>query len=188
VRATEDGEGENDQAAREETDLPMDDDPDELSQNALLSQAIRAIRKRRRMRTAEVAAAMGMPIRTYEHFESGTGRITYSRLVAFARATRSDPTAILAALPLRSPEFAVHCMDNKLMLIVFAGLRDLMEKLGSDIELLEPRSLISLMDRMVKDLQDHLSRRDLFTERWMEEKAGKLDGAFVDEPKRPKKS
>jgi transcriptional regulator with XRE-family HTH domain len=134
----------------------MDDTSDERSQNALLPRALRDIRKGRRMRAAEVATAMGLPIRTYEQFEAGTGRFTYPRLVAFARATDSDPVAILATLPLRSPESAVHCIDNKMMTIVFAALRDLLDKLGSDLELVEPRALIGAMDGLAKDLEDPL--------------------------------
>lgn len=157
----------------------MDEEPEEQNQNAILSQAIRAIRKHRRLRPTEVASAMGMPIRTYEHFESGTGRITYARLVAFARATDSDPVAILATVPLRSPKFALRCADNKLMTILFAAVRELDDLLQNDIELLEPRTIIGAMDRMNKGFDDHIRGRDLFAERWMEEKAVKVDGALL---------
>jgi transcriptional regulator with XRE-family HTH domain len=155
----------------------MSDEVEERGQNAFLCKAIKAIRQRRRMRVSEVATAMNLPVRTYEHFEAGTGRMTYARIVAFARATDCDPVAILASVPLRSPDFALRCADNKLMTIFFAALRELDDELQSDIELLEPRTLISAMDRLVKDLGDHLARRDLFAERWMEEKASKVDGA-----------
>lgn len=155
----------------------MNEKTGEQSQNAILSQAIRAIRAYRRMRSTEVAHAMGMPIRTYEHFEAGTGRITYARLVAFALATDSDPVAILATVPLRSPNFALRCADNKLMTIMYAAIRELDDSLQNDIELLEARTIIGAMDKLTKGFEDHIGGRDLYAERWMAEKAAKVDGA-----------
>lgn len=162
------------------------DKSEEHAQTALISKALRAIRNARRMKPSEVAAAMGMPVRTYEHFEAGTGRITYARLARFAQATDSDPVAILAVVPLRSSEFALRCADNKLMTIVMAALRELNEELGPDVEYLSVRTLIGAMDKLGKDLVDHVRRRDLFAERWMQEKATKVDGVTIpNKRKRP---
>lgn len=158
---------------------------EERSHATLISEAVRKIRKHRRMKPSEVAAAMGIPVRTYEHFEAGTGRITYARILRFAHVTDSDPVAILAVIFLRSTDFALRCADSKLMSIVIMTLRELDHELGPDLEYLSARTLVGALDKLGKDLVDHVQRRDLFAERWLEEKASKIDGAAF--PPRPKK-
>lgn len=143
----------------------------------LMAQVVRAIRKHRRMKPSEVAAAMGIPLRTYEHFERGTGRMSYARIRRFAAATDCDPIAIVSTLPLRSTEFALNCADNKLTTIAMAALSELNEELGADIGFLSTAALVSAFDKLSKDLIDEVRRRDQFAERWIEEKAAKLDGA-----------
>ncbi len=129
------------------------------------------------MRPSEVARALGMPLRSYEHFEAGRGRITFERIVKFAEVTNSDPLAIIATLPLQSPEFALNCADNKLMTILMIAMAELNEELGADIMYLEPRTLIGAFTRVRKDLVEHVSKRDLFAETWLEENASKIKGA-----------
>lgn len=143
----------------------------------LLSTALKAIRKDRRMRSSEVARALGMPLRSYEHFESGRGRFTFDRLVRFADATNSDPLAIIAVLALKSPEFALRCADNKLMTILMIAMSELNEELGDDIVFLEPGVLIGVFTRVVKDLTEHIAKRDLFAETWLKERSSKVQGA-----------
>jgi transcriptional regulator with XRE-family HTH domain len=144
---------------------------------ALLSAALKAIRKDRRMRPSEVARALGMPLRSYEHFEAGRGRITYDRLVRFAEATNSDPVALLAAIPLQSPEFALRCADNKLMTILTIALSELNEDLGDDIMYIESGTLIGAFTRVAKELAEHVRKRDTFAEAWLQEKSPKVRGA-----------
>ena len=144
---------------------------------ALLSAAMRAIRLDRRLRTSEVARALDMPLRTYEHFEAGRGKMTYDKIVRFAQATNSDPVAILLTIPLKSPEFALRCADNKLMTILTIALGELNEELGNDIEFIEPGTLIGVFTRVVKDLTNHVANRDLFAETWLNEESSKVDGA-----------
>lgn len=111
-----------------------------------------------------------MPLRTYEHFEAGRGKMTYDKIVRFAEATNSDPVAILLTIPLKSPEFALRCADNKLMTILTIALGELNEELGNDIEFIEPGTLIGVFTRVVKDLTNHVANRDLFAETWLNEK------------------
>lgn len=160
---------------------------DETAQDMILSKALRAVRLHRRLRPSEVAAAMGLPIRTYEHFEAGSGRVSYERIASFAKATNSDPLAILASVPLRSPELAVRCADNKLMTIAMASLRDLELQLEDEVEMLEARTLIGAFDRLVRDLVTHVRNRDVFAETWLQEKAAHVDGALVPERLKPGK-
>lgn len=129
------------------------------------------------MRPAEVARALGMPLRSYEHFESGRGKITYDRIVKFAEATNSDPVAIIAAIPLQSPDFALNCANNKMMTIVMIAMCELHEELGEDLTYLEPRTLIGALTRVTKELVEHVRKRDVFAETWLEEKAVKVAGA-----------
>lgn len=150
---------------------------DEIRDNALIGAAMKAIRKTRRLRTSEVARALGMPLRSYEHFEAGRGKITYDRIAKFAEATNSDPLAIIAAVPLQSAEFAINCADNKLMTILMIAMCELHEELGEDIVYLEPRTIIGAFTRVTNELVEHVRKRDVFAETWLEEKASKVAGA-----------
>lgn len=144
---------------------------DDAANAALLATALRSIRKSRRMRTSEIAQAMGMPVRSYEHFEAGQGRITYDRLVRFAEATNSDPVALLCIGPIGSPDFAERCADNKLMQIVMIALSELNDDLGEDIVYLESGAIIGGITRLCRDLAEHVRKRDTFAETWLESRA-----------------
>lgn len=130
---------------------------------------MRAIRLQRRMRASEVARAMNMQLRTYEHFEAGRGRITYERIVRFSKATDSDPIALLSAFPMGSPEFAMRCADNKFMAIMMMAMSELDEELGDDMVHLEPRTIIGGFTRVCKEFVDHVRKRDAFAEAWLNE-------------------
>jgi transcriptional regulator with XRE-family HTH domain len=151
--------------------------PEDLGHTGIVAAAIKAIRKDRRMRPTEVARAMNMPLRSYEHFESGRGHLTYDRITRFAEVTNSDPLAIIASIPLNSPEFAVNCADNKLVTIMMVAMAELNEELGEDIVYLEPRTIIGAFTRVCKELVEHVRKRDVFAETWLEEKASKVGGA-----------
>lgn len=153
-----------------------DEKAEDRSHVRLLAQAVRAIRKHRRMKPSEVANAMGLPLRTYEHFERGTGRMTYARICRFATATDCDPIAIVSTLPLRSTDFALNSADNKLMTIAMAAVGELQEELGADIGILGSAALVTAFDRLSKELINEVRRRDRTVERWIEEKVAKLDG------------
>jgi len=88
----------------------------------LLTAALRAVRRRRRMSLIETARAMGMPRRSYQHFESGGGRLNLELMLRFATATDSDPIALFAAVLLASPAFASSCADSKVATILFLAL------------------------------------------------------------------
>lgn len=91
----------------------------------ILSSAFRGIRRRRGLSARDVAAAIEMPLRSYEHLEAGGGRLTLERLKAFAKATDCDLFALLLCGPLGSADFAVRCADNKLATILIMGMEDL---------------------------------------------------------------
>lgn len=147
---------------------------DDLSQAALLSRALRSIRRERRLRASEVARAMDMPLRSYEHFEAGRGRLDLERLQRFADATDSDPFAIIACLMLKEPEFAVRAADNKLMIVFMLALRDFNENLGDDIAFIGPGVFVGAFRRVFQDLSDYVRKRDLSAEEWLTEQSKTL--------------
>lgn len=144
------------------------------SQSETLSSALRLIRTQRRMKSAEVAEAMGMALRSYEHFEAGGGRLNLERVHRFAEVTDSDPYAILTALALGSPQFALRAADNKLMTILTVALQEFDETLGDGIAELDGRTLINAFTRTMKDLALQAVRRDSAASAWLEERLGRL--------------
>jgi transcriptional regulator with XRE-family HTH domain len=132
----------------------------------VLAEALRALRRHRGLRPPQIAEAMGMPLRSYEHFESGRGRLNLGRVRDFAEATDTDPFAILASLALDSPDFAVRCADNKLMLILMMSLLDFDRDAARDIQRLEPRTLIAAFTRTFEELRESARGQDPLVEDW----------------------
>ncbi len=122
----------------------------DLSQ--LLPTILKALRRLRGVRAAEMAAGLNMPLRSYEHFESGRGRLNVERIHQAAGLLDADPFAILAALELSSPEFAVRCADSKLMLILMLLLQDLDVRLQDKLEHLDAATLIEVLTRLFEEL------------------------------------
>ena len=76
--------------------------PPLTARQMLLSQILKAIRVRRGLRSSEAARAMGMPLRSYQHFESARGREDVPTIHAFSDAVNADGHAIMLALEMRS--------------------------------------------------------------------------------------
>ena len=112
---------------------------------------------------------MGMPLRSYEHFESGGGRISLERIHQFAEATSSDAYAILAGVLMDSPTFAARSARNKLMLSFMLLLQEFDAEAGEDLELIETGVFLSRFGesfthllneiRQRRELSDQLQRR-----------------------------
>jgi len=134
----------------------------------VLAKAIRDIRRLRDLRASDVAGRMGLPLRSYELFEAGGGRLDLERLFAFAEATDSDPFAIILAVPFRAPSFAVACADTKLALILVMHLQGFYEDRGDDISYLEPLNIIGGFERVFKELGTKLDDNEGFLRRWFE--------------------
>lgn len=118
-----------------------------------LSQALKAVRRHRKLRAVDVAEAMGLALRSFEHFEGGRGRANLDRIWRFASVVDCDPLAILIAMLFRRPEFAVRAADNKLGLILQLALQDFNDALGDDIARLDARTLISAFGRTFEELR-----------------------------------
>ncbi|WP_377355251.1 helix-turn-helix domain-containing protein [Phenylobacterium terrae] len=112
----------------------------------LLSRILKAIRRRRGLLSQEVADRMGLPLRTYEHFEAGGGRLNLARLQSFAEATDSDAYAIVASLAFGEIHFALRCADNKAMTIAMMAIQDLDREVGDDLALLDARRILHEFD------------------------------------------
>lgn len=140
----------------------------------ILSQAMRAIRKKRGMTASEVAAAMEMPLRTFEEFEAGRGPLTHDRIFAFADATDSDPFALILSTSFGSPTFAVDCADTKLAMIMMMHLEEFAEREGSDIAYLEPPNLIGGFERLFKEFGAKLQDREAFLRNWLDNRTGSI--------------
>lgn len=143
-------------------------DPVVREGGAVLSAALRAIRRRRGLRVGDIAAAMNLSQRTYEHFEAGRGRLNVDYVRRFARATDSDPVAILAAVHIGSPAFAGRCADNKLMTILFIALEEFDEAMGDRIAQVDARTLMEAFTRTFRTLDDDDAGRSEEVRRWME--------------------
>ena len=150
------------------------DRADRQSQSQTLSAALRLIRSHRRMKTADIARSMHMALRSYEHFEAGGGRINLERIHRFAEVTDSDPYAILAALALGSPEFALRAADNKLMTILMVALQEFDAEIGDAVVELDARTIINTFTRALKDLAIQSVRRDSAANAWLQQRIGKL--------------
>lgn len=154
--------------------MPRMDRAQRQSQSETLSAALRLIRARRRIKTADLARSMNMALRSYEHFEAGGGRVNLERIHAFAEATESDPHGILAALALGSPEFALRTADNKLMTILMVALQEFDEEIGDAVAELDARDIINVFTKAFRDLALQSVRRDSAARAWLEARVGRL--------------
>ena len=143
-------------------------------QGQLLSKTLKLIRGLRRMSARDVAAAMGMPLRTYYSFEAGQGPLNIARIWRFAEVTDSDPAGIMDTLMLGSPDHALRSMDNKIVSIQLASFRRFSDKVGDRMTHIGPAILIEAFRRPFDSLEDHLDKRDESTERWLAENLPKM--------------
>lgn len=128
--------------------------PEPHDDGGLRSAALKRVRKARGMSAQEVADALHMRLRTYEHFEAGHGRLNLDYLHRFAEVTRSDFYGLLHAIAIGSPEFAVRTADNKFMTSFTIFLQAYDRRMGDRISDLDARALIEafgeLFDRLTE--------------------------------------
>ncbi|MFN7106858.1 MAG: helix-turn-helix domain-containing protein [Brevundimonas sp.] len=143
--------------------------PDPLRDGRLLSQAIKAIRRLKRLSAREVAGRMNMSVRTYQHFEAGRNKPNLEYIHRFCEVTQSDPFALLGALMIGSPHFARRTAENKLMTILMIGLQDYDQAMGDRILDQDPRTLILAVEAMFERLIQDADARDAEAKRWLAE-------------------
>lgn len=116
--------------------------PQPENDGALRSATLKRVRKARGLSTREVADALHMRLRTYEHFEAGHGRLNLDYLYRFSEITRSDFYGLLHAIAIGSSDFAVRTADNKFMTTFTILLQAHDLKMGDRIKNLDTRVLI----------------------------------------------
>jgi hypothetical protein len=138
----------------------MDDRRQETTDRRVsFSKAVKALRRRRGMAKSVVADALGMPVRSYEYFESGRGRLNVLRVHEVARILQADPFALLIAVDIGSPDFAVRSIDNKLASILVMAVADFDAAAADHIPLLDPATLIGAFRKVFEGLASQARER-----------------------------
>lgn len=129
----------------------------------LLSQILRALRRYRGKRPPQVALDMGMPQRSYEHFEAGKGRLNVDRIHQFAEVLEVDAYGILMALDIGSASFAVRVADNKLPTVLLLALQGFDLKAQNTIVHLPAYVLMDAFNEMFDKLAKTAAAHDAAT-------------------------
>lgn len=129
------------------------------SHRQALSAALKAVRRRRGRTAAEVAEALAMPLRSYEHFEAGGGRFDFDKVRRFAEVLEADPFAILTAVQIGAPAFAARCADNKMMLALLIRLEEFQRDLGEAVADLDPALVMTEIGGAFHRIERELQRR-----------------------------
>lgn len=127
---------------------------DDAAQRTVLSQALRALRQRRKLTVAKIAHQMAMAKRSYEYLQAGKSGLRLDRIQLFAEAADSDAAAIVAAMMLGRPELAIQCADTKLFSIVQHAVAKLSLELGDDMFQLTARDCLSVMQNALQPLAE----------------------------------
>lgn len=142
-----------------------------------LSRVLKAIRNHRDMSVQQVADQMALNKRTYERFEAGEGLLKVERIFAFAAATGSDPYAIWASVRLGTPDFALACIDSKLVMLFVAHARELFLREGWDLATLQAAPIVEALNVAFTMLSAELDRNRAAARRWQDRpEASRGDG------------
>lgn len=144
------------------------DTPDRPTDAQRVGAAARAIRRYRGLTAQQTADGIGIPLRTYEYFESGKGRVNLDYVRRFAAVTDSDPFAMLVGLGMARPDFVRRCSDNKLMLVFMIALGEFDKAMGDRMQALDPRMLFEAFTDTFQKLEAESRARDDATRTWLE--------------------
>jgi len=155
-------------------------------QARLLSRILKLVRKERRLTGQEVADGMGIALRTYQDFEAGRGELDLRKLRLFARATRSDPVALLLALFFKRPEVALFTLDSKLPMTFWVAFFELQARVGARLNIVPPGLVLSGMRRLTEEIDEHLIRHAASAESFLERAWAEIyDGEVEDLDEEP---
>lgn len=117
------------------------------------ARVLRRLRQARKLRVAEVAAAMRLPVRTYVNLESGRTPATPARLRAFADATGCDLLALMLCAGGLAPDLVLACDRNKAIAIAIATLEDLHAVMPHALQTLTGADLLSAFSEAQRRLE-----------------------------------
>lgn len=152
------------------------DPPEQLSDARLIGLAARRVRRARNMTAQQVATAMNLPLRTYEYFEAGKGRLNLDYVHRFAVATNCDPWSLLLGPGLGSIDFARRTADSKLMLVFMIALGEFESTMGDRLIAMDPRVLIEAFTQTFRKLEAEDRQRSEETESWLDAGRNRLAG------------
>lgn len=132
---------------------------------------LKALRRMRGVSVPDMAKAMGIARRTYENFENGKSRLNVARVHHFAALLNADPYAILDAFEIRSPEFALRCANNKMMMIHMMALEAFDAQAQDLIVGLDALDLMKLYTAFYDSLVELGRKQDDVVARWRAERA-----------------
>ncbi len=124
-----------------------------------LTSALRAIRRARGLRADEVASAMGLPLRTYRHFEAGCSQAQPERLRAFAQVTDCDYAALLLGAGGLDAALVLACADNKAATLAIAAIEGVHATLSTTFHTLTDADLAGAFDAARRRLQERALER-----------------------------
>lgn len=165
-------------------------DPDDRPDlQALAPPVLKGLQRLRGARPPQMADDMGVSIRAFEHFENGKGRLNVERIHRFAALLNVDPFAILAGFEIRSPDFALRCADNKLMMIFMLALEDFEANAQEAIVHLDPLTLMESFKGLFDELTTKARAQQNLVAQWKADNTARNDADAPDadpEPEPPK--
>lgn len=141
---------------------------DTMSEARQIGLSARTVRRARQLTAQQVATAMNLPLRTYEYFEAGSGRVNLDYVHRFASVTNCDPYSLLLGPALGSVEFARRTADSKLMLIFLIALGEFERSMGERLITLDPRALIEAFTGTFRRLETESDARGEAAELWLD--------------------
>ena len=126
--------------------------PREAPRQALTT-ALRRLRRSRGLRARDVALAMGLPLRTYVHFEAGGSQASPERLRRFAGVIDCDYAALLLCAGGLDAELVLASADNKAVSVAVAAVDELHASLPGVFARLSGPDLACAFDRVSRHLQ-----------------------------------
>jgi transcriptional regulator with XRE-family HTH domain len=151
-------------------------------QARLLSKIIKLVRKERHMTAAQVAAGMGVSLRTYQDFEAGRRGYDFDKIRRFAKATRCDATSIHLGVQYNWPELPVLMMDNKMSATFFILMRDLHTEFGPRLSRVPPGLLVTGFQQIGVEIRKLFERQDSSAEDYIQRAIDKTYEDPSDEP------
>lgn len=157
------------------------DPPEQMSDARLIGLAARAVRRYRTLTAQQVADAMGLPLRTYEYFETGSGRVNLDYVHRFAAATNCDPYGLILGPALGSKEFARRIADTKMILIFLIALGEFETRMEDRLLNLDPRVLIEAFSEAFLKIEADSVARDREMQAWLHAGRDRVAGRPQDD-------